>query len=90
MNLIDIVLQTNCVKTRTEARKAIINGAIRINGLQLKDPTTTIHFDTEGYLCINTNDPEWLKMLDAKAEAEATQSFWDKYDQEIEAMRNKS
>ena len=64
MNLIDIVLQTKCVKTRTEARKAIVNGAIRLNGRHLKDPTTTIHFDNEGFLCINTNDPEWLKLIE--------------------------
>ena len=52
IDLAKIIVETGCVKSNSAARRAIEQGAIRIDGNQVKDPFAQVFLDKDNILTL--------------------------------------
>ena len=59
MDIAHILLKTNLVKTKSEARRAVQGNAIKIDGILIQDPFAQVWIDDNNVLMIAERKPEY-------------------------------
>ena len=54
--LAQLLVDNKLARTKSEARRMIQQGAVRINGMKVTDPFAKIYYDEDGSLNLRTKD----------------------------------